>query len=434
VLEDRRDLVLAAVEAMDEGFVVYRAERDTTGAVVGLRLEMINSMGCRRLGVEAQDLVGTELRDVSPTAVESGMWDFIAGTVGGARPRRDRIGLGRGPGIGTLEVHVAPFGADRVVVTCRDISEKVAGERLLTLAYEQTANVRATLQTALDATSDAFAVYDVVRCEAQQFAGLRLVMINAAGAAPLGADPETMAGWDLHEVFPLAREAGLQEAIGGALEDQATRTVRVHAHDDDGHWVASTAITIAPVGADRVVLTWRDVTIDERRERDLARAHDQAWHAATHDPLTGLANRALLTEQMREALWSADEDNRVAVVYVDLDRFKHVNDALGHAAGDDLLRAVSARLAGVIRTGDLAARVGGDEFVLLLRNVRQEWDTERFLRRVRQAMEQPVLLAEAVLTPQASYGIVISPPAVRDSDALMRQADSLMYQNKLARR
>jgi diguanylate cyclase (GGDEF)-like protein len=433
--DDRQRLVQGAMDALDEAFAVYRAERNAAGEVAGLYLEVINPEGCRWLGVPAENLIGRELGDFSPHSRDIGLWDLVAGVAGGAQRRRERIAVGTASHPSrTLEAHAAPFGDDRVVLSLRDITEKVAAQRLLAEAYEQAANARATLQTALDATSDAFAVFDVACAEDRRFDGLRLVLINAAGSAPRGAEPATLVGLGLHEVFPLAGESGLQESIGKALADHATRTVRVHDHDDDGHWAASTAITIAPVGTERVVLTWRDVTADERRERDLARAHDQAWYAATHDPLTGLANRALLVEQMREALWGADEDDRVAVAYVDLDHFKPVNDTFGHAAGDDLLRAVASRLAGMIRTGDLASRVGGDEFVLLLRNVRQEWDTECFLQRVRAAVEQPVMLAEASITPQASYGVVVSPPAVKDIDGLLQQADSLMYRDKLSRR
>ena len=424
----------AALDAVDQGFAVFRAERGADGAVVGLDLEVLNRLGAHWLKVDPVTATGQELTALRPEAVRIGLWSILAATAADGDVRRERMTVPAGSGELTLQLHVAAFGADRVVLTARDITERVTGEKLLTQAHQQTANARATLQTALDATSDAFAVYDVVRDRHGQIDRLRLVMINAAGAAPLDQRPQALVGWDLREVDPAAESSGLWAAIEGALAQGRTRGVRVHRHDDDGHWIASIDTTVAPVGAERVVLTWRDVTEDERRGRDLARAHDQAWHAATHDPLTGLANRALLTEQVHEALWSADADHRAAIVFLDLDRFKEVNDGLGHAAGDDLLRVVAARLAGVIRGGDLAARLGGDEFVLLLRNVRQEWDTEQFLGRVRRVMEQPVLLSEAVVVPVASYGVAITPPGPRDLDALLREADTRMYADKLSRR
>lgn len=425
--EDSEHLVRDAVEAFDEAFAVYRAERDGSGSVVGLYLELINGVGGRWLAASPPELLGRELAEFAPQSLDTGLWDLIATGAGGAGRHRERIRVRQGHAVGTLEVYTASFGADHVLVACRDITDQVAAEDML-------ASGRATLQTALDATSDAFAVFDVARGDDGELGSLCLRLVNAAGAASCGVAPDLLIGCGLPDLFTRGQAAQLPGPIGRALAEQMPVTVRVHEHDDSGTWVAATGVTIAPVGRHRVVLTWRDVTADERRERDLARAHDRAWYAATHDPLTGLANRALLVEQMREVLWSADHDNRAAVVYVDLDCFKPVNDTLGHAAGDDLLRAVAARLAGVIRTGDLAARVGGDEFVLLLRNVRQEWDTDRFLQRVRLAVEQPVLLGESAITPRASFGIVLSPPASKDIDGLMRKADSLMYQDKLSRR
>jgi hypothetical protein len=296
--DDECALARVAVEALDEAFAVFRAQRDAAGTVVGLWLELINPAAARWLGQDDAALVGQELGACSPTAVTIGVWELIASTAGATVGRRERVGLGDHPRAGTLEVGLAPFGDDRIAVTCRDISERVNGERLLSLAYEQTAKVRATLQTALDATTDAFAVYDVLRDQEQRVSELHLVMINAAGAAPLEADPETMAGWELHEVHPAVRSlpvaqrsSGLRQAVEETLDAQVTRTFLAHEDDHEGHWVASWDTTIAPVGLEQVVLTWRDVTADERRERDLARAHDQAWHAATHDSLTGLANR-----------------------------------------------------------------------------------------------------------------------------------------------
>ncbi|HET9657765.1 MAG TPA: diguanylate cyclase [Kineosporiaceae bacterium] len=430
--EDEEGVARAAVEALDETFAVYRVERDAAGAVCGLFAELMNAPAARWMAATPGELIGRELAEFSPQARENGIWDLLAGACGRRGTLRERITVGSGPASMTLEVTAACFGTDRVVLTCRDVTERMRERRLLEEAYEQAASARATLQTALDSTSDAFAIYDVVRNEQERVGELRLVLINMAGAAPLGREPEELVGEELYDLFPAVRDGDLMPAVEQALNDQVTRCVRLHEHDGEGRWLASWDNTVAPVGHERVVITWRDVTADERRQRDLARAHDQAWHAATHDTLTGLANRALLQERLVEALWEADEEDPVAVVYVDLDKFKQVNDTLGHAAGDGLLKVVASRLSGVIRGQDLAARVGGDEFVLLLRHVRPEWDPAHFVERVRSVIEQPVMLAEAAVTPRASYGVVSCPPAPRDLDLLLQRADALMYQDKLA--
>ena len=419
-----------ALNAVRDTFAIYRAERNDAGRVSGLWLEEINAAGARWFGGTRDSLVGRELAAISPAAVERGLWQHIADGVGADCVLRQRVEVDQ-PAPGVFEASVTPYGADRVVVDFRDVTETVRGERLLANAYEATAAVRATLQTALDATSEAFAVYDVIRDDQACLRGLHLVLINASGAAPLGADADDLVGRDLRDIHPDAVRGGLWQAVLDALDTQVTHTHRVREQDENGTWVAAWDNTIAPVGEDRVVITWRDVTADERRERDLAAAHDHARHAATHDPLTGLANRALLVEQLRQALAAGGE--RVAIAYLDLDGFKAINDTLGHAAGDQVLRAVAQRLTQAVRGNDTVARHGGDEFVLLLRNLPLEWDQDGFLRRVQNAVQQPLRLPQAVIEPRTSIGLAACPPEPADPDHLLTTADQRMYADKTTR-
>lgn len=428
------ELLRGAVNALDEAFNVYRAERSASGDVLALWLEEINAAGAAWLGAEPERLVGRELADLSPESMDIGLWGMTAGVVGGQETRRFRVDTRAFRGGGAVfEVAACPYGADRVVLTFRDVSEVVHGERLLAAAYEDAAAVRATLQTALDATTDGFAVYEVVLDEQLQPVGLRLVLMNAAGAAPLSVDPDDLIGQDLRDIFPTVRDSDLWETVCRAVVGQASLTTRLHAHDPSGRWTSSWDNTVAPVGMERVVITWRDVTEDERRRRDLSRAHDKARHAATHDPLTGLANRALLVEQLREA-FAAGRDERIAVVYLDLDGFKEINDEFGHGTGDQVLREVASRLERVVRGHDTVARLGGDEFVLLIRGLPAEWDQAGFLERVQRAVEAPVALPGGERSPGVSLGMVSCPPEPGDLDHVLRLADERMYAHKLERR
>jgi diguanylate cyclase (GGDEF)-like protein len=419
-----------ALDAVRGTFAIYRAERDAAGTVTGLWLEEINMAGAGWLGGTRDTLVGRELAAISPASVDLGLWQYIAEGVRAEDVQRRRVEVDE-PVPGVFEASLTPYGADRVVVEFRDITETVRGERLLANAYEATAAVRATLQTALDATSEAFAVYDVVRDDQARLRGLHLVLINASGAAPLGADPDDLVGQDLREIHPGAVRSGLWQAVLDALDTQVTHTHRVHDHDRGGTWVAAWDNTIAPVGEERVVITWRDVTADERRERDLATAHDDARRAATHDPLTGLANRALLVDHLHQALAAGGE--RVAIAYLDLDGFKTINDTLGHAAGDQVLRAVAQRLTQTLRGNDTVARHGGDEFVLLLRHLPPDWDQDAFIRRVRNAVQQPLRQPQTVIEPRTSIGLAACPPEPTDPDHLLTTADQRMYADKAAR-
>ena len=256
---------------------------------------------------------------------------------------------------------------------------------------------------------------------------------GSAAAEPLGFSPEDLVGHDLLEAFPDLQACGLWEAIVESADSGEGRRHRVHIHDD-GVWRASFDNTIAPVAEDEVVVTWRDVTRDEQGRRHLEQTRSQAEHAATHDHLTGLPNRALLEHRLREAL-DAPGDGLVGVVFCDLDEFKAVNDTYGHRAGDVVLSAVAQRLHLLTRHGETAARLAGDEFVLLLRDLPPGWRPEEFLRRADRAVRRPVDVGPAVVTPSASLGVVLVDPRVDDRSpkALLEDADRAMYEVKRGR-
>jgi diguanylate cyclase (GGDEF)-like protein len=154
-------------------------------------------------------------------------------------------------------------------------------------------------------------------------------------------------------------------------------------------------------------------------------------HQAFHDSLTGLASRSLfvdrLTQQLRLAGPAAE---RVALLFVDLDRFKAINDTLGHAAGDALLMNTAQRLKSQLRDTDVAARFGGDEFAVLLNRVSAPEDAVRVAERILRALDQPLLIAGRLLHINASIGIAVSSPDTLDPDELIRRSDIAMYQAK----
>jgi len=194
----------------------------------------------------------------------------------------------------------------------------------------------------------------------------------------------------------------------------------------DGSWLDVEA-TVGDRREDPVLAGWvvnlRDVTDRTRLE---ARLHHQAFH----DHLTGLANRALVEDRLGQALRRAERDGRhLAVVFCDLDDFKDVNDSLGHEVGDELLVAVAGRIAGVLRETDTLARVGGDEFLLLLEDLDAPADAERATRRVLAALRAPVLLAGEEHVVRASMGVAAGGPG-SDPRALLRDADTAMYAAK----
>ncbi len=166
------------------------------------------------------------------------------------------------------------------------------------------------------------------------------------------------------------------------------------------------------------------VDVTERRRRD-----EHLRHQALHDPLTGLANRTQLIARLEEAMGRAQRDHGlVALLFIDLDRFKPINDELGHDVGDAVLRELAVRLQALIRQGDLAARFGGDEFVLLLDQLDDVAAAEGVASRVLSSLSQPVTVGTRALRVGASVGIACGPgPAQLDAASLMKQADEAMY-------
>ena len=161
--------------------------------------------------------------------------------------------------------------------------------------------------------------------------------------------------------------------------------------------------------------------------RRLRRQAAQAEHDALHDPLTGLPNRALFRRTLERGV---AQGRPGAVVVVDLDRFKEVNDSLGHHAGDELLRAVAGRLTRALRDGDMVTRLGGDEFGLLLPDLSDGVAARELVQRVSDVLSQELVVAGVPLTVEASFGIALHPEDGRDVETLMNRADAAMYQGK----
>lgn len=206
---------------------------------------------------------------------------------------------------------------------------------------------------------------------------------------------------------------------------RGTIEVRVQRRDGTIRHLEGTLTASTVAGADRSVWgIWRDVS--ERRE-----AQQELHRMAHHDNLTGLPNRVLLGEHLKQALATAHRAGRcAAVLFLDLDRFKLVNDTLGHPAGDALLRSVACRLSDTVREADPVARVGGDEFTLILSALERPQDAGLVAEKVLTELGKPLVVDGQELTVQASVGIAIFPRDGVDADVLLRKADIAMYHAK----
>jgi len=193
--------------------------------------------------------------------------------------------------------------------------------------------------------------------------------------------------------------------------------------DNDTHLLAALADHAAIAIENAHLYEAAQTELKQRRE-----AEELITQLAYHDSLTGLPNRMLFSDRFKVALAQCRRhQDRLAVMMLDLDHFKSVNDTLGHAIGDRLLQAVGERLLQALRESDTVCRLGGDEFLLLLGEMSEPECAEKVADRIMQAIRQPFLLEEHLLCITTSIGIAIYPDDGQDEDALVRRADLAMY-------
>ena len=254
----------------------------------------------------------------------------------------------------------------------------------------------------------------------------RILYESAAVQRVLGRDPAERVGGSIYDYMhdeDISHVQGVIAGLVGRPSGQATIEVRIRHADGSWRWMEGVGTNqLDDPDVRGIVLNYRDIS--ERRD-----LQDQLEHQAFHDPLTGLANRALFGDRVAHALARRRPRAAVGVLLIDLDDFKTINDSLGHAAGDELLRAVGARLAGCVREEDTAARLGGDEFALLL-EAATTVDAASTADRVHAVLREPMSIAGLQLAVNASIGIAVATSRTGSADELLRNADVAMYQAK----
>jgi diguanylate cyclase (GGDEF)-like protein/PAS domain S-box-containing protein len=254
-----------------------------------------------------------------------------------------------------------------------------------------------------------------------------LTYASPATATVLGYSPTAVVGQQITGFVHGGDRAAAERVLSSVARDRRTQvTLACRFRCADGSWRPMEA-TVSPLPGEGektgLVLNIRDVSERAALQRELHRQ-------ALHDPLTSLPNRTLLTERVQHALDRAGRtDETLAVLYVDLDHFKRVNDTAGHAAGDAVLVQVADRLRRCLRPSDTAARIGGDEFAVLLENTDRA-EAEHIARRVVEALEPRYLVAQQAHTVTASVGVTVCARGDCTGDVLLRDADVAMYQAK----
>jgi diguanylate cyclase (GGDEF)-like protein/PAS domain S-box-containing protein len=257
--------------------------------------------------------------------------------------------------------------------------------------------------------------------------------VNPAAARMTGWEAEELVGRPQHDTLHHTKPDGAPYPREECPIYAAFTTGSTHSRDDEVFWRKDgtsfpVEYTSTPILQDGevvgAVVTFRDIT--ERKALE-----EQLQHQAFHDPLTGLPNRALFMDRLEHALTRANwRGSRVAVLFMDLDNFKVINDSLGHEVGDQLLAAVAERLEACLRPEDTASRLGGDEFTILVEDVTSVGEAVQIAERIAEILQPPFALEDQEIFATVSTGIALNSPTREEPADLLRHADLAMYRAK----
>jgi diguanylate cyclase (GGDEF)-like protein/PAS domain S-box-containing protein len=417
VVSSRIDVSIVQGELSDLDLGERRiiAVTDPSLRLVARRPEMPDAVGVEVVDVAMRGLL-RQLKDSSPALVsmrsETGPYYYFARV--GEFPFFVVIGQAKADVMAEWYRRFVVYGAALAAI----IGLLFLLSRLLSKDFARGAELAARL-VAMESASDVIVIADLEG---------KVEYVNASYERTSGV-PRAEALGSRRAIFGL-EEAEADAALAAARAGQLWRGEINEARPDGGQIVEE--VTIAPVpgpGGEpmRIVAVLRDVT--ERR-----RLQEKLERLAHYDPLTTLPNRALFFDRLENAVARARrEDRRFALLFIDLDGFKAVNDRFGHDAGDFLLFEIAKRLRSAIRDSDTAGRMGGDEFTVLLENIAKVDDAAAVADKIRAALVEPAAVPSGEkVTVGASIGIAVFPDDGADGESILKAADSAMYAIKLA--
>ena len=435
--------VRQAFDVLLDPLVLFTAVRDDAGRIVDFVYAEANQAACEYNLMSRDELVGSRLLDLLPGHRESGLFAAYVDVVETGRPL-SLDGLAYTPEVlgeqRWFDVRAVKVG-DGLSYTWRDVTGRIGEVQALREAQAEAARAREA-EEATSLSMDAAVIGMAIVSP-----DLRFRRVNAAFARMLGYTPAQLATMTFTDIthpddIPRGHDdvARLQR---GEIESFHERKRYLTAW---GQTLWVDLFVAAARNADGTmhhhVAQVVDVTAEVVSAAALTRTVDTLEDLATHDPLTGLVNRRFLEDRLREVLGhSPRAGSGTAVLFADVDRLKPVNDSFGHAAGDQLLAEVAARLEAAVRGEDIVARVGGDEFVVVLVSVRDEADVRTVVEQVRERVEAPARLHPALpgfddegvdVPVSLSVGWTMAAP-FEDPASVVARADAALYRAKAGR-
>jgi diguanylate cyclase (GGDEF)-like protein/PAS domain S-box-containing protein len=426
-IQEAHSQFLAATETSLDAFGLLESVRNDAGEIVDFRILYVNANAERLVGRPRSALLGKRLCSVTPARPTSPMFARFCKVVNSGEPLHEEFRV-KFPSIKAswLRSQVVKLG-DGLALTFSDISESKATEERYAHLAEFTDSVFQNAPFSIVAT-DKNGLITAMNVAAEKLTGYGRGEL--VGKAPLTAlhDERELLGKAL-SIDPAAtvEQFGFRALTAGVaageMEEQEWTLVR-----KDG---ARTPINLAM----RAVTTdtgevsgFVSIAFDITERRQML---DYVTHLATHDQLTGLAGRALLQDKTVQAVELARRyGTKVAVFVIDLDHFKRLNDSLGHASGDQLLIEAARRLSRSVRSTDIVARAGGDEFVVVMPDITTVEDVNQCAANLVARLSPEISIEEHLVQLTASVGVCIYPDFASDAKHLLKRADSAMYAAK----
>ena len=396
-----------ALASLDHGVSMV----DDTGVVT-----LWNHALQRLLGCPADRALGQPLCGVVPVLAETELPRALHEVARTQKPVcLSGLGLPGPEGTRRVDVHILP-SARGMTMQWRDVTATWRAENRLKRSEERFAVIA-------DAANDGLWEWDLRRDEIYASARWR-ALVGLGGAAGLCRPHEWLDRVHAHDIGSL--KAALDAHLSGTT-DCFRHEHRIRVEGTTYRLFQCRAVAVRGPNERPLRLAGSLTDVTER-----ALVQEQLRSVGTHDPLTGLCNRAVFVEQLGRRLndLKVRRGHRFATFYLDLDRFKVVNDSLGHMVGDQLLTAVSRRLETCLRPGDTLARLGGDEFALLVNGLSDETQANAVAMRIQDALKAPVAIAGREVFTSASIGIAFAGRDYDSPEDIMRDADTAMYHAK----